>query len=95
VVWPDAEGRLRAVGLRRLIVDELLPLARRGLVSLDIPEGEIDEHLGIIAARVDNSQNGAAWQRRWLAMNDAGLHEMVLRYRELQDAGQPVHTWPL
>ncbi|MCP5181832.1 MAG: glutamate--cysteine ligase [Pseudomonadales bacterium] len=95
VVWPDAQGSLRATGLRRLIADELLPLARRGLASMDIPDREIEDHLGIIAARVDNSQNGSAWQRRWLTMNDASLHELVLRYRELQDGGDPVHTWPL
>ena len=40
-------------------------MARRGLQSLDIPDSEIDDYLGIIGARNDNAQNGALWQRRW------------------------------
>ncbi|HEY5646618.1 MAG TPA: hypothetical protein VIS76_11775, partial [Pseudomonadales bacterium] len=63
-VWVK-NGRTSEVGMRTLIMDELLPLARRGLASVAIPDSEIDEYLGVIAARVDSGQNGAAWQRRW------------------------------
>jgi hypothetical protein len=94
IFWPGEQGD-GEFGMRALIMDELLPLARRGLETLDIPGHEIDEHLDIIAARVDSSQNGAAWQRRWVALHGPDLHELLRAYRECQDRGAPVHTWPL
>ncbi len=95
LLWPDDKGNEREIGMRQLIVDELLPVARAGLVSRGIPDSEVDEYLDIIGARVDSSQNGAAWQRRWVAMHGIDLHELVQAYRERQDQGDPVHTWSL
>jgi gamma-glutamyl:cysteine ligase YbdK (ATP-grasp superfamily) len=92
--WPGPHGD-GEFGLRGLIMNTLLPLARRGLEQLNIPGTEIDEYLDIIAARVDSSQNGAAWQRRWVAMHGIDLHALVSAYRERQDHGAPVHTWSL
>mgnify|MGYP001817372514 FL=1 len=94
ILWAGEQGE-REVGMRELIVDELLPLARRGLESQDIPSAEIDEYLDIIGARVDSSQNGAAWQRRWVAMHGPDLHAMLKEYRTQQDRGLPVHAWSL
>ena len=88
-------GGEQELSVRSLIIEDLLPLARLGLRSQDIPDSEIDEYLEVIAARVDSGQNGAAWQRRWVAMNGPDLHEMLAAYRQLQDAGQPVHSWTL
>ena len=94
ILWAGENGE-REVGMRELIVKELLPLARRGLETQDIPGTEIDEYLDIIGARVDSSQNGAAWQRRWVAMHGPDLHAMLKDYRAQQDRGLPVHTWSL
>ena len=94
IAWPDGE-KLNEWSMRQLIIDQLLPLARRGLQALDIPAEEIEHFLGIIAARTENSQNGAAWQRRFAALNDASMPELVRRYVELQHTDTPVHTWPL
>jgi gamma-glutamylcysteine synthetase len=88
-------SRLEELGVRKLIVDELIPLARRGLESVDIPGFEISEYLDIVAARVDSGQNGAAWQRRWVHLNGADLHALVQEYRIRQDQGDPVHNWSL
>ncbi len=94
VCWWDGARRIE-LSMRKLVLDTLLPIAQRGLQSLNIPQTEIDEFLGIIAARVENSQNGAAWQRRWMALNKGSLRDLVLTYRQLQDTNQPVHTWSL
>jgi hypothetical protein len=94
ICWPGVRGD-GEFGMRALIMNELLPLARLGLERLDIPNGEIDEYLDIIAARVDSAQNGAAWQRRWVALHGIDLHELLQAYRERQDSGAPVHTWTL
>ena len=89
------DKKLVQIGMRALIMDDLLPLARRGLQSVAIPDSEIDEYLGVIAARVDSGQNGAAWQKRWVHLHGSDLHELVQEYSVLQDAGEPVHTWKL
>ncbi len=94
VCW-RRNGRREEIAIARLIRDELLPLARDGLAQLDIPAAEIEEYLGIIEARADNLQNGAAWQRRWMQRNGGSMAELVTAYRELQDTNQPVHTWPI
>lgn len=89
------DGQLREVSMRDLIMDELLPMARRGLESENIPVSEVDDYLNVIAERVDSGQNGAAWQRRWVHLHGEDFHQLVREYRELQDAGDPVHTWKL
>jgi gamma-glutamyl:cysteine ligase YbdK (ATP-grasp superfamily) len=94
LLWTDEHGE-RELGARQLVLEELLPLARRGLQTRNIPDGEIDEYLNIIGARVETSQNGAAWQRRWVAMHGTDLHALVRAYRERQESGEPVHTWSL
>ncbi|MGR8949364.1 MAG: glutamate-cysteine ligase family protein [Gammaproteobacteria bacterium] len=88
-------GKLVQVSIRKLIVEDLLPLAELGLQSLNIPNDEINNFLQIIAARADNSQNGAAWQRRWMKLNEGSLHDLVQAYREHQETDKPVHTWQL
>jgi hypothetical protein len=94
VCWTDGRGA-REVSIRTLIIDTLLPVAARGLAFLDIAPEDIDEYLGIVAARVESSQNGAAWQRRWVAMHGPDLHALLRAYLERQERGEPVHTWDL
>ncbi len=94
MVW-FIDGRLQELSARSIVADHLLPLARQGLASVNIPPGEIDEYLDIIGARVSNGQNGAAWQRRWLHQHDATFNDLVLQYLSLQNTNKPVHTWPL
>ena len=94
IAWPK-NGKLDEWAMRDLVMQELLPLARQGLATLEIPNDEIDRYLDVIAARTDNSQNGAAWQRRFVSQTNATMPELVNRYVELQQADQPVHTWPL
>lgn len=87
---------LKEESIAKLIHTELLPTAQLGLQSLDIPNEEIDEYLGIIGARVENTQNGAAWQRRWMWLNEgSSFNDLVLAYIEFQDSNKPVHTWKL
>jgi len=92
VRWPVGGG-MEEIGIRKLLVDELIPMARLGLQSEDIPDSEIDEYLELIAARVDKGQNGAAWQRRWVHLNGMDLHGLVQEYQSRQH--EPVHTWSL
>ena len=90
VGWDGGE-----LGARDLLLRELLPLARRGLASYGIPEAEIGKYLGVVEARVDSTQNGAAWQKRWVMQNGPNANQLVLAYLERQEGGDPVHAWPL
>ena len=88
--WRQGERNVRT-----LLLDELLPLARQGLASYGIPEEEIDEHLGLVEARVETGQNGAEWQCRWMRQNGFDCNALVMAYLERQEQGDPVHAWPL
>ena len=68
------------VGIRELLLEELLPTARRGLAGYAIPDQEIDGYLGIVEARVESTQNGAAWQKRWVTHNGMRPNDLVLDY---------------
>lgn len=84
---------LKTVGVSALLTDHLLPLARRGLVALDIDHADIDRFLGIVADRLRTGQNGTAWQRAYVAKHGGDLRALTLAYLDLQSRGTPVHEW--
>ena len=87
--------KLVEMSMRDLVMDELLPMARRGLETERIPTAEIDDYLDVIAARVDSGQNGAAWQKRFVHLHGNDFHQLVREYRARQEVGEPVHSWEL
>lgn len=83
----------------RLIREELLPLARQGLIDAKVDASDIDKYLGVISERVKTRQTGAKWILKSLASMD-DVEPKDLRYRELaarmlqeQKEGSPVHQW--
>ena len=91
VVWLNG----RRLPMRQLLLEELLPLARRGLVALEIDGADITDYLGLITARVDSGCTGADWQRRFLARHGSDLTALTLAYMEQQQSGKPVAEWRL
>jgi hypothetical protein len=89
--WLD--GPLRA--MRDIVIEDCLPLARDGLRQLDIDPHEIDYFLGIIGARTASDQNGANWQRRWVARHGFDVRALTENYMRRQATGQPVHEWDM
>ena len=73
----------------------MLPLAREGLLDLGVDAGSADTWLDIIRARTATGQNGARWQRAWVARHGQDMTALVNRYYELQQGEIPVHEWPL
>jgi hypothetical protein len=96
--WPGMRGTTTA---SELLVDGLIELAADGLAVLGVPDAESGPALDIIAARASEGRNGAVWQLAVLAHEElhhdrrTALQRMLLRYRELQQEGEPVHRWPL
>lgn len=84
-----------------LILEELLPLARKGLESRNIDKGDIDRYLGVIEERAKHHMNGARWQLRAFTKlkkevsRDEALTVMTAAILKNQSEEKPVHTWPM
>jgi hypothetical protein len=91
LVWLDKQP----VSVRDLILRQLLPLARQGLVQLAVAGDIADRLLGVIEARVSIGQNGAEWQRRFIERYGRDMRLLTREYRGRQRTGVPVHSWDL
>lgn len=89
--WIDGSTRTAA----QIISDDLLPLAQAGLLAQGVDVVESDRLLDIIRRRVECGQNGAVWQRRYIAQNPGDFIGLTARYLEHQRQGNPVHEWDI
>jgi len=89
VRWADGGHGL----VRELLLDVLLPLARRGLLALDVDEPDIDRYLGIVQRRVDTRRTGARWRRDWAEHHGRDMTALTGAYWSLQESGRPVADW--
>lgn len=76
-----------------LIQHQLLPLAERGLEQLGVDANIIERDLAILSSRVTSGQNGAVWQRQFIAKHGPDRLALTCAYRERQLSGEPVHRW--
>ncbi len=91
IKWLD--GKTHPV--REVILNELLPMAKAGLTRLGIRDEDIDKYLGVIEKRAENSQNGAAWQRKFARKNNNDMRALCEAYYIRQQSGTPVHDWTI
>ncbi|EGV19680.1 glutamate--cysteine ligase family protein [Thiocapsa marina] len=91
IQWLD--GAISPVA--RILREDLLPRARRGLLSAGIDPPEIAHWLGIIARRLETGRTGARWQRAWVARHGPDMAGLTAAYLEQQGTGRPVHAWTL
>lgn len=95
IVWLDE----KTYSARELILKELLPLARRGLESVNINPDDVDKYLGIIEARAEKGMTGAQWMLDSLdAMDEehnlnVRLKHLTLAIKSNQEKNIPVHEW--
>jgi hypothetical protein len=88
VTWIDGKKWT----LDKLIVQELIPAARRGLEFLKVDSASVDRWMQIIQSRAETGQTGAQWQSEFFRRSgDTAL--LVREYRARQQAGEPVHEW--
>jgi hypothetical protein len=91
ITWLDGNKKK----MQGLILDDLLPMAQRGLEQLQIDQSDIDCYLGIIETRTKHNCNGAAWQIAFAAKYGNDMQALTRAYLERQDSGVPVHEWSL
>ncbi|MDQ3635080.1 MAG: CBS domain-containing protein [Acidobacteriota bacterium] len=97
IVWLDGQG-YRA---KRLILDELLPLAKNGLESVGVNNTDIEKYLGVIEKRAEAQRTGAGWMLESFDEMDEN-EKMNVRMRAVtyaliknQESKKPVHKWEL
>jgi hypothetical protein len=78
---------------RTLLLEEILPMARRGLEMLNIDADDIDFYSGIMKARIHSGQTGAVWQRAYRQKYNKNSLHLVAAYLERQRSSAPVHEW--
>jgi hypothetical protein len=89
LTWLDGQE----IEARRLLRDELLPMAQEGLARLEVNDADSERCLDLLAARVRLGQNGSAWQRAHMARHGRDLCRLTADYLEHQRSGMPVHEW--
>lgn len=82
-----------------LVLEQLLPVARAGLLGAGVDAGDVDRYLGIVQGRVEQRRTGA----HWMLHSAAGMKGEGTRAQRLacltagtyarQVTGAPVHTW--
>lgn len=82
-----------------LILNVLLPIARKGLEIRKVAKADIDKYLGIIEERTKAHMTGARWMLRGYTKlaKEVGGHEaltiLTASIIEKQEKENPVHTW--
>ena len=91
----------KKVSCCNLILDELLPIARKGLKKRKVSKKDIDLYLGIIEARAKSHMNGARWMlRSYTALiektnRDEALTVLTASIIKNQQSHIPGHKWEL
>jgi len=84
-----------------LILNELLPLAHRGLDLSNIDQSDAKRYLGIIEKRVSVGQTGSFWILKSLERirqecpKEVALTSLTAGMINRQRSGKPVHEWDL
>ena len=90
----DWHGHSR-MPVRTLILEQLVPLARKHLLGKGLAREDVDHFLQIIEARTECGQNGAVWQRACAQKAKGNLEQMTRTYLNHQETGTPVHLWEI
>lgn len=84
-----------------LVINELVPLARKGLESRNVRGEDIDRYLGVIEERAKKQMTGARWQLRAFTKlskevtRDEALSVLTSSIIKNQAKNQPVHEWKM
>jgi CBS domain-containing protein/gamma-glutamylcysteine synthetase len=83
------------------LIKELIPIARKGLISRKVSTKDVDKYLSIILGRAESHMNGARWMLRSYTDfsattgKDEALAALTSCIIENQNKNEPVHTWKM
>jgi gamma-glutamyl:cysteine ligase YbdK (ATP-grasp superfamily) len=89
IIWLDG----RKLSIQRLLLDQLIPMARYGLGLLGIDAQQRDLYLETMYKRVENACTGCDWQRAYVACHGGDMTALTRAYYERQQSGWAVHDW--
>ncbi|MEL7123333.1 MAG: glutamate-cysteine ligase family protein, partial [Bacteroidota bacterium] len=84
-----------------LVLEQLIPIARKGLEKRKVKKDDIDKYLGIIEERAKNHMNGSRWKLRAFSKlqkevgTDEALSVLTHSIIKNQKNSKPVHTWKM
>ncbi|UCE94230.1 MAG: CBS domain-containing protein, partial [Flavobacteriaceae bacterium] len=91
----------KGISARRLILTELIPIAREGLLKSNIDQKDIDYYLNIIQKRAETRYTGSQWMRhsnrilKKKMTKDIANATLTAHMYKNQKEGKPVHDWKL
>ena len=95
--WTDH----KTISAANLILDELLPIAKEGLLHENIDTNDIDRYLGVIEERTKSKKTGAKWAIKSITemdesiLPDEKVRSITAEMVANQKTDEPVHKWQL
>lgn len=89
------------ISCQQLILEQLLPIARKGLTASKVVKKDIDLYLGVIKERTESHMTGSRWILRAYSKmiekttRDEALTVLTASIIQNQKSNIPVHKWPL
>jgi hypothetical protein len=94
IEWLCSDEPSPTTNVQNVVLERLLPAARRGLERLKIHASDAEYYLEIIKRRVKTGQTGAVWQRRWMAKHgQLDTQALTSAYWNQQKTGRPCSEW--
>ncbi|WP_461483521.1 glutamate--cysteine ligase family protein [Porticoccus sp.] len=101
IYWPNAHQNSLEERSLAAVLEQLLPVAEKGLIQVGVNKEEAQTWLSLISDRLQRGQTGASWQLHQynrLVGNGHGNHEACLQllkaYCHHSNANVPVALWP-
>lgn len=91
LIWLDG----RSYSCNELLSEHLIPYAEQGLLRLGVNQDDASKWMKILSERVKTKQNGAYWQRAWVAKHGRSMQALTEAYLHNQESGKPVHEWAI
>ncbi len=87
--------------IKSLVIDELLPVARKGLEHKNINKEDIDKYLGVIEERIESAVTGSSWMLdTFKSFQEKASKEEILTLItqstiQNQEKEMPIHKWKI
>lgn len=97
MMWLDGENWQT----QKLILEQLLPRARRGLSKVGVAAADVDRYLGVLEERVKAEATGSQWALDSLANMDpvaksnVRMRTLTAAMKKNQEEDKPIHEWEL
>ncbi len=91
----------KKVNMRELLKEELIPMAKEGLLHHDVDKKDADRYMDVISARLESGQTGTQWMidSQLNLQKDANKEEVLTAITasmvEHQKNNKPIHEWEL